>query len=533
MTVRRIALALCLLLFARLAHAAGDAQLVALPPRTAIAPVMACTALVTPTTSQVGDIAYRVIAAHEGTGDANRPPACVVDAYAAPQTRFTLRLPLTGYQGRFLQGGCGGMCGVIGDTLTPTCSNAHLAGGSFATAFDNGGHFGAGIGDATWASDPELRAQFAHKATHATAVAAKAIVARFYGVVPRASYFVGCSGGGREALMEAQRYPQDFDGIVAGSSVSMPAAMQLFLWEAQAGLDTAGNPIFTPGAVAVLHRAVIAACDRLDGIPDGQVDDPRRCTFNPATLRCPQKAGTPDCLTPAQVAAAQAYYRGPHDADGTALFPGGAPYGSELGWVGPGAATGGGKFAAESFITRLLMPGVLPASFGWRDWRFTRASLAQLLAAGAAFDATDPDLSTFAARGGKLILWQGMADNAAGARGMLDYYQALRDLAGGLAPARAFARMFPVPGGYHCQGGYIPYDEDFLGAVVQWVEQGRAPDAVLAVARLEDGTLRRRPLYAYPTATRYNGGDVNDAASFSPQAPKIEPNDAFAWPGRR
>jgi len=505
-----------------------------LPERPAIPPAMPCKMLVTSATADAGGTGYRIIAATEETAGAGAPTVCVVKGYAAPQTQFELRLPMTTYAGRFLQGGCGGMCGVISESITPLCSNAHIAGGTFAVAYNNGGHFAAGIGDATWATDPELRMQFAHKATHATALAAKAIIARFYARPPEHSYFVGCSGGGREALIEAQRYPADFDGVVAGSSVSMPAAMQLFLWEAQKGLDAAGNEIFTRDAVAALHRAVLAACDRLDGIPDGQIDDPRRCRYDPALLLCPADGqATASCLTAAQVDAARAYYRGPVDADGTALFPGGAPYGAELGWIGPGAATRTGKFAAEAFIKQVLLPGELPRDFGWRDWRFTRASLDRLLRAGASFDATDPDLSAFRDHGGKLLLWQGMADNAAGAYGMLDYYQAVRDRMGGLAATRRFARMFAVPGGYHCRGGYVPYDEDFLGAVVNWVERGAPPESVIAAARLEDGAIRRRPIYAYPTPTRYKGGDVNDPHSFAAGVVKREPADGYDWPGSR
>lgn len=514
------------------ADAQPDAPLIALPTRPTIAPVMPCAALVTPVTVYAGGIGYRVLSATEAPARADAPPACVVKGYAAPQTQFALTLPLAGYTGRFLQGGCGGMCGVIPDSIVPLCSNAHLASGAFAVAYNDGGHFSAGIGDGTWAVDPELRTQFAHKATHATALVAKAIVTRFYGRAPEHSYFVGCSGGGREALMETQRYPSDFDGVVAGSSVSMPAAMQLFLWEAQKGIDAEGREIFTPAAVATLHRAVLAACDRIDGIPDGQIDDPRRCRYDPAALLC--AAGARDaCLTPAQVAAARAYFGGPTSEDGTPLFPGGAPYGSELGWVGPGAATQTGKLAAESFIKLVLLPGELPEGFGWRDWRFTRAMFDRLMAAGAPFDPANPDLAAFRDRGGKLILWQGMADNAAGARGMLDYYQAVREHMGGLDATRRFARMFPVPGGYHCRGGYVPYDMDFLGAMVAWVERGVAPESVLGAARLADGAVRRRPLYAYPTPTLYRGGDVNDLRSFAPGTIRKEPQDGFAWPGSK
>jgi feruloyl esterase len=360
------------------------------------------------------------------------------------------------------------------------------------------------------------------------------VIGQFYGQPPRYNYFAGCSDGGREALMETQRYPGDFDGVLAGSSVSMPAAMQLFLWQAQHGLRADGSEIFDTASVQLIHAGALKACDKLDGIPDGQIDDPRRCSFDPAALLCrPGKAPGANCLSSEQVAAARAYYRGPHDASGQPLYPGGAPYGGELGWVGPGATTGTGKFAAQSFLQYILFPGQLPADFSWRDWRFSRESLARLLAAGAPYDAGNPDLSPFRAAGGKLIMWQGAADNMGGAYGMLDYYQAVREKAGGLAQARSFARMFMIPGGYHCAGGYVTYDVDLFGALVGWVEAGGAPDAVLGVAKLEDGTVRARPLYAYPTLTRYLGGDVNAAASFAPAEPKAAPVDGFDWPGSR
>ncbi len=524
------ALALCAL---PVVAAPSPAQLIALPARPVVAPAIACTDLMRQPAREAGEIAFRLRSAVEEPATGDRAGFCLVKGYTSPQTEFELRLPLTGYTGRFLQGGCGGMCGVIGDSITPKCSNAHAFGGAFAVAFNNGGHHSAGIGDGTWAvADPELRAQFAHKATHAVALASKALIAAFYGKPPETSYFAGCSGGGREALMEAQRYPGDFDGIVAGSSVAMPAAMQLFLWEAQHGIAADGQEIFTEGAVQLLHKAVLKACDRLDGIADDQIDDPRACGFDPAKLLC-RAATDSDCLSTAQVAAARAYYRGPSDAQGNALFPGGAPYGAELGWVGRGAPTQTGKFAAEAFLKYLLFPGAMPAGFGWRDWRFSHESLGRLLEAGEPYDSTDPDMTAFRDRGGKLLLWQGAADNAAGIYGMLDYYQAVRDRMGGMAATRDFARMFLVPGGYHCAGGYIAYDQDFLGAVVQWVERGQAPDAVEASATLADGAIRRRPLYAYPTRTRYLGGDVNAAASFTTQAVKVAPEDGVDWPGSR
>jgi len=510
-------------------------RLVPLPEKAAIAPVMACTDLMRQPARDAQGIAFRLRSAETEAANGTRAAFCLVKGYATPQTEFELRLPLAGYTGRFLQGGCGGMCGVMPNSITPQCSNAHAFGGAFAVAFNNGGHHATGIGDGTWAlADPELRAQFADKATHAVALVSKALMTSFYGRPPDKSYFAGCSGGGREALMEAQRYPKDFDGIVAGSSVAMPAAMQLFLWEARKGLDAQGQEIFTEAAVKLLHAAVIKNCDPRDGIVDGQIDDPRVCDFDPATLLCPAKVRDPaTCLSPVQISAARAYYRGPSDAEGHALFPGGAPYGGELGWVGRGAPTQTGKFAAEAFLKYLLLPGELPDDFGWRDWRFTRESLARLLAGGAPYDSTDPNMLAFRDAGGKLLMWQGTADNAAGIYGMLDYYQAVREHAGGMVATREFARMFLVPGGYHCAGGYIPYDQDMLGAIVNWVERGKAPDMIEAGATLADGIVRHRPLYAYPTRTRYLGGDVNAAASFAPVPVENAPEDGFDWAGSR
>lgn len=515
--------------------ASAASPLISLTPRQTLAPKLACEGLARATTQESEGIHFRVMSAKVEQAQGESPAFCMVRAYAAPQTDFELRLPLTGYTGRYLQGGCGGLCGFIGDSIQPRCSSAHLHSGAFAVAFENGGHHAANLGDATWAAgDPELLAQFAYKAAHAVAVSSKTLIAQFYGQAPAFNYFAGCSDGGREALMEAQRYPKDFNGVVAGSSVSMPAAMQLFLWEAQKGLYPDGRAILTPQSVQLLHAAVLKSCDKLDGIPDGQIDDPRQCHFDPAKLQCPVgKANAPDCLNAAQVAAATAYYRGPTDPNGQALYPGGAPYGAELGWVGPGAVTGSGKFAAQSFLQYILFQGQLPSDFSWKDWRFTRESLARLLQAGAIYDATDPDLGAFRSAGGKLLMWQGVADNMGGDYGMLDYYQAVRDRAGGLSAARQFARMFLVPAGYHCAGGYIQYNEDFLGAVVKWVEAANAPDTVMASAKLDDGAVRNRPLYAYPTKTRYLGGDVNAAASFAPVAPKQEPADGFDWPGSK
>lgn len=532
MISRRFHLALLVSLASCVVHADEPATraLLALPAKEVIRPVMECGEAVK-LRSESSEAPYRVLSAAIEPATAERAEFCLVKGYAPRQVQFELRLPTRTYTGRYLQGGCGGICGVIFNRISPSCSNRHALGGAFAVSFNNGGHASASIGDALWAIDaPELREDFAHRASHAAAAAAKAIIRAYYGQPPQHSYFAGCSNGGREALMETQRYPEDFDGVVAGASVSMPAAMQKFIWEAQVGLDAQGQEIITPEAARWLHEAVLAACDKLDGVKDGQIDDPRACRFDPNTLVCRNQASS-RCLTPVQAEVARKYYSGPLDANGIHLFPGGHAYGSELTWAGPGANTRGGKDGAEAFLKYLLFPNELAPTFSWRDWTFDKAHTERLLEHGRLYDAVDPDLSAFARHGGKLIVWQGANDPSAGIYGMYDYYQAVRNASAGMENARRFARFFIIPGVYHCGNGYVPYEFDLLGAVVHWVEQGTAPDSVLAVAKLADGKLRERPVFAHPMRAKYTGGDVNSAASFRGEMPKREPDDAYDWVG--
>jgi len=511
-----------------MAQSAGP-PLEPLPERTVELPVMSCEALAShPFTA---DVTFRVMSAAVQSAQAGRGELCLVKGYVAPQVQFALYLPTRSYAGRYLQGGCGGMCGVIGDSLQPACDSAVAFGGSFAVGFNNSGHVGAGIGDGAWAKDaPELREDYAFRATHVAAIAAKAIVAAYYGKAPRWTYFQGCSDGGREALMESQRYPGDFNGIVAGSVFSMPAVMEQFLWDSHVALTAQGAKILTSEATALLHRAVLEKCDPLDGVRDGQIDDPRLCHYDPGQLACRKGRQPPACLTSEQVTAARLLYQGPMDGAGHKLFPGGLPYGSELLWSEPGALSSTG-IAAGGFLQNLAFPNQLSTGVTWRNWTFDLPSFERLDAAGAVYDPRSADLRAFRDAGGKLILWQGTADQASGISGMPAYYQDIRDVVGGLEAARQFARLFLVPGVYHCGGGYIPYQEDFLGAMVNWVERGQAPVQVVAAARLQDGSVRRRPLFAYPERVRYVKGDVNDPHSFVGTMPAREPDDHYEWVG--
>jgi feruloyl esterase len=512
------------------AESAGP-PLQALPERPIELPVMACEALASHPFASTEEVTFRIMSAAVQPAGPEHAEFCLVKGYVAPQVQFALYLPTKTYTGRYLQGGCGGMCGVVGQSLEPSCDTVTAFRGSFAVGFNNSGHVGAGIGDGAWAKDaPELREDYAYRATHFAQIAAKAILSAYYGKAPRWSYFQGCSDGGREALMETQRYPTDFNGIVAGSVFSMPAVMEQFLWDAHVALTADGQKILTPEATALLHRAVLEKCDALDGARDGQIDDPRLCHYDPGKLACRSGHKPPACLTPDQVTAARLLYQGPMDSAGHRLFPGGLPYGSELLWSQPGALTATGT-AAGGFLQSLAFPNQLPPHFTWRDWTFDLQSFEKLQKAAAVYDPRSPDLRAFHNAGGKLILWQGTADQASGIYGMPEYYQAVRDVMGGLEATRQFARLFLVPGVYHCGGGYIPYQEDFLGALVNWVEQQQPPAQLIAAARMEDGSVRQRPLFAYPERAKYVKGDLNDAHSFIGVMPAKEPDDHYDWVG--
>jgi hypothetical protein len=498
-----------------------------LPPRAVVRPVADCAALSKAELRIKGGPVFKIASAMVEPAREGRAEFCLVKGYIAPQVQFELRLPTASWTGRYLQGGCGAMCGVIGQSLNSRTNDAQAFGGAFAVAFENSGH--TSFGDAVWAvGAPELVQDFAWRASHKTAVVAKAIIAAYYGSAPTYSYFAGCSNGGREGLTEVQKFPADFNGVIVGSSISMPAVMNRYIWEGQSGLNAQGRPILTGEAIRLLHDAVMTACDGADGLKDGQIDDPRACRFDPASLGCGAgPAGA--CLSPEQVGAVRKLYQGPVDETGRAQFPGGAPYGSELDWSGPAGFNGQVRLIAAAFLQNLVFPGQLPEGFSWRDWRFTAADFARMRRQGALFDAGETDLRPFRDAGGKLLLWQGVADNTAGAYGMAEYYQAIGQKAGG--SARDFARLFMVPAVYHCAGGYLAYEQDLVGPMVNWVERGSAPEALTATAYLPDGTRRQRPVYAYPVRARYAGGDPNAVASFAPEKPKGPVDDAYPWAG--
>jgi len=522
-----------------------------------------CSALTQRDFSAISDAPTAILSAQVVPAKAQIPEYCEVKGYVTPQIQFEVRLPTQNWNRRYLQVGCGGYCG----SLRASPESITALNQNFAVAFDNTGHVGGGIGagSALWGLDqPQLRIDFGYRSEHLQALAAKAIATAFYGKSPSYSYFQGCSNGGRQALMSAQRYPNDFNGIIAGAPAAIQAPLngEYETWNGRANQDSQGNPILPSDKLALIHQAAIANCDGKDGLVDGQITDPRVCTFKPESLRCSSGSNSATCLTTAQIAVVNKIYGGAVDRQGRLLYPGSQTIGSELGWAGSSIGTTGmPPFAAEisnSYLKYLAFPKSPPASFSYKDWQFTDEGFDRLRPLGKVYNATNPNLKAFrdgqspakGDRGGKLILYHGWADPAIPPQGTLAYYQAVQDTLGGLAKVQSFARLFMLPGMYHCQGGTNPSRVDWLTPIVAWVEQGTPPTKIIASQTADDSAsggfsnpteratssnatiVRTRPIFPYPMQARYQGkGSIDDAANFVGVMPSQIPNDHIDWIG--
>ena len=459
---------------------------------------------------------------------------CRVEATLAPTASSAIKvevwLPLeAAWNGKFMATGNGGYGGSLGG---PRLSMRAALKAGYAVAGTDMGHSenGAG-GQANWAlNQPEKIIDWAHRANHETAAFAKAVIAAHYGKGPRLSYFSGCSDGGREALMEAQRYPGDFDGIVAGAPAApWPRLMTSFAWSWKAVQENAASRL-SDANLAVVQKAALAQCDKLDGIEDGVIEDPRRCKFDPVVVQCkPGQAA--DCLTPPQVAGVRAMYQGPHDPrTGKALFPGYPAGGEAIPGSWPLWITG--DKAQHPSFARSFFANFVYSDPNWQLAKMSFAANADLKTAqdrmGALVAAENPDLSAFKARGGKLIIYHGWADAAITPYATIQYYDAVRKTLG-VKAADTFTRLYMVPGMSHCLGGPGPNSFDMLATLDGWVDGGKAPDAVIAAKTNNDyaglidmpaKTLKTRPLCAYPKVARWDGkGTPDTAASFSCKAP--------------
>lgn len=462
----------------------------------------------------------KLVAANGGTAE-----YCAITGYVQPQVQFELRLPTKTWNGRYFQVGCGGFCGGVniqncGDVLAK----------DFAVSANNMGHVGNFLKDPLWGESADARRDYGRRSTHVSAVASKAIVERFYGAQAAYSYFRGCSTGGREGLMEAQHYPDDFDGVISGDPAFAGRLGAIAnTWDAQYLLKPDNTPVMSDATLEVLHKAVIAACDGVDGVKDGIIMDPRACRFDVASVQCKDGGEGGDCLSAFQVAAARKVYDGPRNSKGERLFPGGETFGSEGAWKGDDRLTLAD--GAERFLNFTPNP---PVGFTYRDFNFD-TDIDKIKGALAAYDPVAPgeapDLTAFEAKGGKLILYHGWADQGVSPLNSLDYYAQVHTRQGGLDKVRDWFRVFMVPGMFHCRGGNAPNSFDFMPAIMAWVEKGEAPDGVVATQKDASGVvLRQRPLYAYPRFAAYAGkGDVNAAASWKAASPKTVSDDRIDW----
>ena len=437
-------------------------------------------------------------------------------------------LPLDKWNGKFTGVGNSGWAGTI--------SFGALAGQirrGYASASTNTGHSAMpGTDMAEFAFEhPEQLIDFAYRSHHETTMKAKALARAFYGRSPKHAYWIGCSSGGYEGLMEAQRFPADYDGIVAGAPANNWTRLMAGDFDAVLAVvkDSASN--LPPSALELLNRAAITACDGIDGLVDGVLDDPRKCTFDPAALTCAANQVPGACLTPAQVEAARRVYRGLKDPiKGTQLYPGLA-VGSEPFWPNRNPAN---PFPIPIAHYQWLV--FADPNWEWRTFEFTDPAGYQAFLKGESkvapiLNATDPNLQEFRRRGGKLLQYHGWSDELIAPQNSIDYYESVVSFFGGRRRDRneaqrdvhTFYRLYLAPGMAHCGGGPGPNSFDLQTALEQWVERGIAPEAVIATHWTNGAVDRSRPLCPYPKVAVYSGkGDPNDAANFACRDPNTK-----------
>jgi feruloyl esterase len=408
-------------------------------------------------------------------------------------------LPTNGWNRKLEVVGNGGWAGTISYGAL-----AEGVRGGYATASTDTGH--STPGGAFVAGHPEKLIDFSWRSEHETTVKAKAVVEAFYGGAPKRSYWNGCSTGGRQALKEAQMFPDDFDGIIAGAPGQRTA---MGLWIGQALLKDPAS--FIPAAkYPLVHKAAVAACDASDGLKDGLISDPTRCKFDPSVLLC-KDGDSADCLTAAQVEAARKVYGpGKNPRTGKVLFGTLAP-GSELGW----AVMGAGPEPYAPILEQARYVVYQDPKWDWRTFDFDKDNDRFERPEYLIMNATDPDLDKFVGHGGKLLMYHGWADQNVSPYNTVDYFQHVRE-AMGAAKTDASVRLFMEPGMAHCSGGEGPNTFDKIGTLDRWVEEGKAPASILASHSTAGKVDRTRPLCPYPQMAVYKGsGSIDDAANFS------------------
>ena len=452
------------------------------------------------------------------------PEVCQVNGIVAPNIHFELRLPTRTWNGKFMHYGCGGPCGVIyrPQLEEPLARN-------YAVVASDMGH--QGLTNAYKYGDMAAIMDFTYRATHVVTLAAKEIVDQFYAKPARRAYYMGCSTGGVQGVIEAQRFPNDFQAmLVAAPAYGVdPSYLE---WGARANLDKNGQAIMTPAKLPMIRKAVLAACDAKDGL----LMDPRQCKWDPQEIVCKAGTNTPACLTPAEVGVVRKIYSGPTNSMGESLSLGyaGMVRGSEYLWVPSFIAPEGGGQHAMRFVDQGSSFGdgfypVVAANAG-RPYDYDkdpqRGDILSWLRYGM-----NPDLRRYRNQGGKIIMYHGWDDNEVAPGSSVDYYETVTNTMGGEAETKKFFRLFMIPGMGHCRRGPGGDAADFLTALEQWDEKGIAPDEMIMhhlikeqnylglprpIYPLPAGSFdRTRPVYPYPDVARYSGkGDPTQAASW-------------------
>lgn len=489
---------------------------------------------------------------------------CKVSATLSPEIGVEVALPQTRWTQRMLQVGCGGLCGDLNLSLSNASGCAPAMNGEFVVAATDMGHTGSMM-DASWAEDPQKRIDFAYRANHITAQLTKALIRAYYGQEQKYAYFMGCSDGGREALIEAQRFPHDFNGISAGAPAAWFSQQNSFFhgWNVIANLRADGTPVLLQSRLAVIHDAALIHCPTLSGVNDGILQNPYTCPFARSWIKqCkPDQNDKSDCLTAEELNVVEKLYYGAGGKNGAQYVPGGLPVGSELSWPVPATAKGRSmsEMMALPALQYVLLPGKKQnlnkvSDFSLNDQNFTQVSeLASL------YNATNTDLKPFKAAGGKLIVWHGLADDSISPTGTIAYFKGVQKFMG-VDKVNSFMRLFLLPGVAHCGNGEGPGQVDLLSALMSWTEQGEAPAMLLTgktqpedmqptqgmrkqplqvkkgeMSSVEDASMQfhgiqkpsvpvavpaakvlyARPVFPYPYIAEYSGkGDKRDPASY-------------------
>lgn len=484
-------------------------------------PQASCAALVSLTGFE-----FSIVAAQLVPASADAPEHCRVSGVIPPEIRFEVNLP-TSWNRRLYMHGNGGYAGTPPEDpgLVRTKSAAMRNG--FATAYTDTGHDRRvyPLGEFAY-NNTQKEIDYSFRAVHLTVVTAKKLVSAYYDRAASYSYWDGCSTGGRQGLMSAQRFPEDFDGIVAGAPVlNFSGTMMGYIWK----LNALKHAPLELDKIVRVGEKVYERCDARDGLKDGLIEDPRDCDFDPEQHlpRC-ESGGGGNCFTAGEIRALAGVYSDVM-SNGKAIFPG-QPVGAEAAppngasgwnrWIVNGDGPSIGKTFSETFLRYLAFPDDNPDRT-WEAFDFDKDP-GRMAFIQSILDATNPDLSEFKNRGGKMITYYGWADTALNPLMNVEYYEQVRAKLGG--GAKDVYRLYMVPGMFHCRGGLGVDRIDAITPLINWVEGGVAPETLIASREVDGNVKITRPLCVFPEVARYRGtGDPNDAASFRCVAPQPRP----------